>query len=75
MKATEAQKRAMLKYQRKMLANPEYKERKNTIVKKILKQRYQEDETFRKNMLETKFLKYYYLHAQDKAIQSIRRLF
>ncbi len=75
MVATEAQKRAMLKYQRKMLSNPEYRQRKNAQVKDILKQRYHEDESFRKNMIETKYLKYYYADAQDQAIKAIRRLF
>ena len=47
----------------------------NAKVKEILKQRYHEDETFRKNMIETKYLKYYYDDAEDKAIKAIRRLF
>jgi len=75
MVATEAQKRAMKKYQRKMMSNPEYRERKNNEIKVILKKRYQEDETFRKNMIEQKYLKYYYEDGGDKALKAIRRLF
>ena len=75
MVATEAQKRAMIKYQRKMMSNPEYKQRKNDEIKVILKKRYKEDETFRKTMIEQKYLKYYYEDAEDKALKAIRRIF
>jgi len=70
---SEAQKRAKRNYHAKMMANPEYRQRKSQNANKLDK--YNTDETFRKNMLEYQFWKYYYDDAEEKAIKAIRRLF
>lgn len=72
---SEAQKRAKSNYHAKMMANPEYRQRKSENATKLTIKRYREDETFRKNMLEYQFWKYYYEDAEDKALKSIRRLY
>ena len=75
MAPTEAQQRAKSKYHAKMMANPEYRQKKSETSTKLTVMRYKEDETFRKYMLEYQFWKYYYDDAEDKAIKAIRRLF
>ena len=70
---SEAQKRAKRNYHAKMMSNPEYRQRKSQNANKLDK--YNKDETFRKNMLEYQFWKYYYDDAEEKAIKAIRRLF
>ena len=75
MVASEALKRAMKKYKTKMMADPQYRAEYNKKTNNILKQKYKEDETFRKNRKEYEHLKYYYDDAEDKAIKAIRRLF
>jgi len=70
---SEAQQRAKRNYHAKMMLNPEYRKRKSENANKLDK--YNNDETFRKNMIEYQFWKYYYDHAEDKAIKAIRRLF
>jgi hypothetical protein len=74
MVATDAQKLAMRKYKAKMMANPLYRDEYNKKTNEAMKKKYKDDENFRKHVVETKYLKYYYLDAQDKAIQSIRRI-
>lgn len=75
MVASEALKRAMKKYKAKMMSNPQYRANINKQTNDILKQKYKEDETFRKNRKEYEHLKYYYEDAEDKALKAIRRLF
>ena len=70
---SEAQQRAKRNYHAKMMLNPEYRKRKSENANKLDK--YNNDETFRKNMIEYQFWKYYYDHAEEKSIKAIRRLF
>jgi hypothetical protein len=72
---SDAQKRAMLNYQkRRRERDPEFREKCNIRASNILKQKYKEDESFRKKRLEYACLKYYYTDAEDKALMSIRRI-
>ena len=70
---SEAQKRAKRNYHAKMMASPEYRRQKSQNANKLDK--YNTDETYKKNMLEYQFWRYYYVDAEEKAIKSIRRLF
>ena len=72
---SEAQKRAKRNYHAKMMANPEYRQRKSQNASRVTLKKYKEDDSFRKNMLEYQFWKYYYDDAEEKAIKAIRRLF
>ena len=72
---SDAQKRAMLNYQkRRRETDNEFREKCNNKGKEVLKQKYKEDENFRKKRLEYASLKYYYEDAEDKALKSIRRI-
>jgi len=72
---SDAQKRAMLNYQKRRRENDnEFREKCNNRGKEVLKQKYKEDENFRKKRLEYSSLKYYYEDAEDKALKSIRRI-
>jgi len=73
---SDAQKRAMLNYQKKRRENDnEFREKCNNRGKEVLKQKYKDDPNFRKKRLEYSNLKYYYDDAEEKALKAIRRLF
>ena len=74
MVATEAQKLAMRKYKAKMMSNPQYREEYNRKTNEAMKRKYKEDEIFRENVKEYRYIKYYYVDAEDKALQAIRRI-